>query len=684
MVLNILMLAMRKLCGSSIEGGTVERLTDTLRPSRCHLGIYFLTCCCHIRYSDWTCACLCDYSSERGLPEDNKPIKRSRSDQSLTTAVLLGGSSCHDYSLAVQYGGQAHRHPPSPFTRCTRPTLPVVLSDHGSSTNSLVSLDSDMTRSSTSLPALQALLHAASGGLPPTSSVMNISTLTQVSSAVSLYQAQAHMCPELVRVESEVSMDASSETAGGGDSSGEGAGTAGKGLAVFTGGAGSEGSSVGASPSSSQACIAGILSSSGSSKQQQQRPPMGRSAFGGSVRARLQAFLPSSLLRGASGELKAAAGAEGGNAGNSASVSVQQQQQRASAAAAGTGRNQRMSCPGGTSSRKQEAEVFVAGSSPSGGGSWRSLSSPGRTTSSPLSSSSGGGGGGSTQGCLLEAGQGLAQASSCPSMPAAAATVEAGAAAKPITPPAVACIHTLQANLLQPVVPPAKKQASFESSPPRTAAPAAAGASGGNGARFSGGIPPAGAFSSGTFGGFVTPAGGSSSGNGSETSSHHRHVLGDRYVTDSFTFAPLPGPAAAAAVAATPAAHAGHGVPPFSGAAAGGRASTSSSTNSGMTWGQAAEAAAAGGGQEADPRPPVAAAGGGSGSGTALQHTQSAPFGSSAVFSAPLPGGRVGLPVITRGASIGESRCGVDVLLSVNRSIMQVNGLSVAMYSVTH
>jgi hypothetical protein len=48
----------------------------------------------------------------------------------------------------------------------------------------------------------------------------------------------------------------------------------------------------------------------------------------------------------------------------------------------------------------------------------------------------------------------------------------------------------------------------------------------------------------------------------------------------------------------------------------------------------------------------------GSGSGTALLHTQSAPYSSSAVFSAPLPGGRLGLPQVARGTSIGEFKVG--------------------------
>ena len=96
-----------------------------------------------------------------------KPIKRSRSDQSLDTSHLAA-SAQHDCSLAVQYGGSTLRVPLSPFIPRGRASpLPVVFSD-GSSCNSLISLGSDSTRcSSGAMQSLLSAVHLAAHGGPP-------------------------------------------------------------------------------------------------------------------------------------------------------------------------------------------------------------------------------------------------------------------------------------------------------------------------------------------------------------------------------------------------------------------------------------------------------------------------------------------------------------------------------------
>jgi hypothetical protein len=113
--------------------------------------------------------CCCCSESDGENPQ---PIKRSRSDQSLSATAQLaaatagrtssgsgGGSgqaygiasTLHSYGVAQQLGGVALNgasYPQQQFARTQRvPSLPVVLSDVGSSTNSLLSLDSEATRS---------------------------------------------------------------------------------------------------------------------------------------------------------------------------------------------------------------------------------------------------------------------------------------------------------------------------------------------------------------------------------------------------------------------------------------------------------------------------------------------------------------------------------------------------------
>eukprot|EP00775_Hariotina_reticulata_P013073 gene13073-13200_t len=132
--------------------------------------------------------------------EHFKPIKRSRSDQSLPAldqytsctgppATTTAGAR-HSYRLAAQYGSkqntttvlQVSTAPAASnsssisglgtlsFTRSQRlPSLPVVLSDIGSSTNSLLSLDSDVTSQFAGGSSSPAAAQAASYMLPAAS-----------------------------------------------------------------------------------------------------------------------------------------------------------------------------------------------------------------------------------------------------------------------------------------------------------------------------------------------------------------------------------------------------------------------------------------------------------------------------------------------------------------------------------
>lgn len=95
--------------------------------------------------------------------ENPQPIKRSRSDQSLTATAQLAAATAGRSSsgsgaatanqpygaspTSVQYGVAQQQNAGSYSTHFTRaqraPSLPVVLSDVGSSTNSLLSLDSE-------------------------------------------------------------------------------------------------------------------------------------------------------------------------------------------------------------------------------------------------------------------------------------------------------------------------------------------------------------------------------------------------------------------------------------------------------------------------------------------------------------------------------------------------------------
>lgn len=127
---------------------------------------------------------LCACSDSEG--ENPQPIKRSRSDQSLTATAQLaaaaaaGGSSGSGGAASQQYGltntlqsyGASQQlgcvalngatYSQGQFGRAQRmPSLPVVLSDVGSSTNSLLSLDSEATRS-VSQQHLN-LMHASAG-----------------------------------------------------------------------------------------------------------------------------------------------------------------------------------------------------------------------------------------------------------------------------------------------------------------------------------------------------------------------------------------------------------------------------------------------------------------------------------------------------------------------------------------
>jgi len=137
------------------------------RPCSCILGpastLLLLSCHC----SDSDC-------------ENPQPIKRSRSDQSLTATAQLAARSSSSSGGAAdrqQYGltpinrtyGAAQRIGGvglggAPFARAQRaPSLPVVLSDVGSSTNSLLSLDSEGTRS-VSQQHLNLLVSQPAGG----------------------------------------------------------------------------------------------------------------------------------------------------------------------------------------------------------------------------------------------------------------------------------------------------------------------------------------------------------------------------------------------------------------------------------------------------------------------------------------------------------------------------------------
>jgi hypothetical protein len=151
-----------------------------------HLSPYAWHVCNH--HCAGVCGGCCCSDSEG---EQHQPIKRSRSDQNLTGLARGrrssgnssgGGSSgnaggqAYGVSQTLQSYGAAHQagglgvpgpsYPLPQFSRTQRvPSLPVVLSDVGSSTNSLLSLDSEATRSAST----QQLSMLQAGASPPES-----------------------------------------------------------------------------------------------------------------------------------------------------------------------------------------------------------------------------------------------------------------------------------------------------------------------------------------------------------------------------------------------------------------------------------------------------------------------------------------------------------------------------------
>lgn len=133
----------------------------------CHVGgISCLPTCILCTHSLCPLLALLTHCSDSD-GENPQPIKRSRSDQSLSATAQLaaaaaagrsssgsgGGTSGPPYGVVQQLGcvalsGVQSSYPQPQYARAQRaPSLPVVLSDVGSSTNSLLSLDSEATRS---------------------------------------------------------------------------------------------------------------------------------------------------------------------------------------------------------------------------------------------------------------------------------------------------------------------------------------------------------------------------------------------------------------------------------------------------------------------------------------------------------------------------------------------------------